>query len=649
MRKRAPIAAQKQRDRCGVTACSVRLLRMTEPPAHQRFFAELKRRKVFRSAALYGAGAFAVLQVADIVFPAVGLPDSAITWLVVVCVLGLPVAVVLAWTFDLTVEGMRRTELAETAELEAIAMQPRSQRWPAGILALVGIGLLMLGSWWVGVRSSGSDEAADPGAAAGEVQSAESVESIAVLPFVNIGGDPSDEPFSDGLTEELGNALAQIEGLQVAARSSAFAFKDQDVGVRAIGRELGVGSVVEGSVRRSGGTVRVSAQLSRTSDGFRLWSNSWERELTAANVFAIQDEITTDIARALTRELRPGAATAISARRTEDLEAYDLYLLGRHRWATRDVEAIREAIGYYEQAIARDSGFALAWAGLADAWGVLPFFDRTLTGAVAYPEAVYAADRALSLEPDLAESNAARGIIATEYEIDLAAGARLLERAIELNPNYSQAYAWYCETLALSGDDAGALDQCRRALELDPVGLIPNLLLSVPLAGLDREDEALEQIRVTLEMYPEVTLAHFLAAGLELTAGQTDAAALALEALGRIEGYSDPRSLRLVAASWPGSEESPAAIEAVRQMEAELGGGLYYLAALYDWAGSETDAVRVVREAVAARNPWLGIAAVFPEFDGLRRNAEFQAVLNGLGLPNGNTAWREGLSRGASD
>ncbi|MCL7985450.1 MAG: adenylyl cyclase, partial [marine benthic group bacterium] len=315
---------------------------MTEPPAHQRFFAELKRRKVFRSAALYGAGAFAVLQVADIVFPAVGLPDSAITWLVVLSVLGLPVAVVLAWTFDLTVEGMRRTEMAETAELEAIAMQPRSQRWPAGILALVGIGLLMLGSWWVGVRSSGSDEAADPGAAAGEVQSAESVESIAVLPFVNIGGDPSDEPFSDGLTEELGNALAQIEGLQVAARSSAFAFKDQDVGVRAIGRELGVGSVVEGSVRRSGGTVRVSAQLSRTSDGFRLWSNSWERELTAANVFAIQDEITTDIARALTRELRPGAATAISARRTEDLEAYDLYLLGRHRWATRDVEAIRE-------------------------------------------------------------------------------------------------------------------------------------------------------------------------------------------------------------------------------------------------------------------------------------------------------------------
>jgi adenylate cyclase len=617
---------------------------MTEPPAHQRFFAEMKRRKVFRSAALYGAGAFAVLQLADIVFPAVGLPESAITWLVVLCILGLPVAVILAWTFDISADGMHRTEMAETAELEAITMQPRSQRWPAGVLALLGIGLLMIGSWWVGVRTSDGGGSSDSVPASSPVRSAESVESVAVLPFVNIGGNPSDVPFSDGLTEELGNALAQIEGLQVAARSSAFAFKNRDVGVREVGEELGVGSIVEGSVRRSGGTVRVSATLSRTSDGFRLWSNSWERELTAANVFAIQDEITADIARALTRELRPGAATAFSARRTGDLEAYDLYLLGRHRWATREVEAIREAIGYYEQALARDSGFALAWAGLADAWGVLPFYDRTLTGAVAYPEAVYAADRALALEPDLAESNASRGIIATEYEFELELGARLLERATELNPNYSQAYAWQCETLAISGDDVRALEHCRQALELDPMGLIPNLLLAVPLAGLDRRAEALVQIDRTLDMYPEVTLAHFVKAGFQFEAGRSAAAAADIEALGRIEGFSDPPALAAVAESWPGAEVSPEALVAVRRMERELGGGLYYLAALYDWAGSEPDAVRVVAEAVEERNPWLGMAAVFPQFDGLRRNEEFKAILVELGLPNGNTLWREELA-----
>ena len=622
---------------------------MTEPPSYQRFFAELKRRKVFRAAGLYGAGAFAVLQLADIVFPAVGLSEEAITWLVALSLLGLPVALLLAWTFDLTSGGMQRTEMAETAELEAITMQPRSQRWPAGILALVGIALLMLGSWWVGMRSSGAEAVPREEASRAAPVGAEPVESIAVLPFVNIGGEAEDEPFSDGLTEELGNALAQIEGLQVAARSSAFAFKDRGVDVREVGEALGVTSVVEGSVRRAGGIVRISAQLSRTSDGFRLWSDSWERELTAANVFAIQDEITADIAGALTRQLRPGAASAFQARRTEDLAAYDLYLLGRHRWATRDAAAIREAIGYYEQAITRDSGFALAWAGLADAWGVLPFFDPGVPGKDAFPPALVAAERALVLEPDLAEANAARGIMATEYEFDLKAGRRLLGRAIDLNPNYAQAWAWYCETVVLSGDDAGALESCRTAVELDPVGLIPNLLLSVPLSGLGQRKEALAQVDRTLDLHPDVAMARFFHAGLLLQEGLSVAAAESLEALGRAVGFSDPGSLRQIASVWPGVPPSPEAIEVVRRMERELGGGQYYLAALYDWAGSEPDAVRVVEQAVADLQPWLGIAAIFPEYDGLRDNPAFQAILERKGLPNGNTAWRERSARAPTD
>ena len=609
---------------------------MTEPPGYQRFLAELRRRRVFRAAALYGAGTFAVLQLADIVFPALGLPDTVITWLVAASVIGLPIAVLLAWTFEFSPEGMRRTGIARTGEIEAITSQPRSQRWPAGILALLGIGLLMLGSWWVGVRTSDDETERSPVV----VASAEELESVAVLPFANIGGNPEDEPFSDGLAEELGNALAQIEGLQVAARSSAFAFKERDVDVRQVGEELGVGSVVEGSVRRSGGTVRVSAQLSRTSDGFRLWSNTWERELTAANVFAIQDEITSDIAQALTRELKPDAATAISARRTENLEAYDLYLLGRHRWATRDVEAVREAIGYYEQAIARDSGFALAWAGLADAWGVLPFFDPTLTGREAFPQAVRAADRALELAPELAEANAARGIVATEYEFDFEAGERLLERAVELNPNYAQAHAWLCETVNISGREAAALPSCERALRLDPVGLIPNLLQGVPLAALGRNDEAMAHLDRTLALFPGVTMAHFLKAGLLLRLDRPADAAQHLEALGRIEGFSDPAALLTVAQAYPGDSPDEEAIAAVRALEEETGSGLYYVAALYDWAGSEDDAVRVVEDGLDALNPWQGMAAVFPEYDGLRGNQRFQEILGELGFPNGSSSYR---------
>jgi len=606
----------------------------------RRLLADLKRRHVFKSVALYGAGVFALLQVADVVFPAMKLPESAVTWLVALCLAGFPIVLFVAWTFDVSPHGLRRTEVAGSEELEALLAQPRAQRWLAGVLGLTGIGLLMLGSWWVGFRTGG-----EPPGGAASVTAPPPIESVAVLPFVNFG-DPEDEAFSDGLAEELGNALGQIDGLRVAARTSSFAFKGRDVDARTIGRELNVASIVEGSVRRSGGTVRISAQLSRTSDGFRLWSQSWERELTAANVFAIQDEITAEIARALAREIGPDELAAFADRRTSDLEAYDLYLLGRHHWATRESGAVREAIQYYEQAIARDSGFALAWTGLADAWGVLPFYDRTVPGTEAYPQAVRAADRGLALAPDLAEANSARGIIATEYETDLRTGGRLLRRAIRLNPNYAQGHSWLCETLAIGGHDAEALPHCEKAFNLNPVDLVSNLLLTIPLAGMGRTEDALARIERTLKLGPDMTLARFQQAGLLLRLGRTAEAAESLERLARLEGASDTPALRIIATSYPGSTPSSEAIAAVRALERDVGPGLYYLPALYDWAGSEADAIRVVEAGVAALNPWLGLAAVFGEYDGLRENPRFKEILGDLGLPNGNTAYRESRAEG---
>jgi TolB-like protein len=615
-------------------------------PSLPRLLADFKRRKVFRAIAFYGAGAFGLLQLADIVFPALRLPESAVTWLVVLCLAALPFVVITAWTFDLTGYGIQRTGAPGDHEIEAILAQPRTQRWLAGLVGLFGIVMLTTGAWWVGMRT-GEGMAAVPVSAAAQGGAAEAlpIGFVAVLPFVNMG-DAEDQPFSDGLSEELSNALSQVEGLRVAARTSAFAFKGREADARAIGRELGVGAIVEGSVRRSREMVRVSVQLSRTSDGFRLWSEVLERELTAANVFAIQDELTFEIARALTRELRPDAATLLAERRTPDLEAYDLYLQGRHRWGTRDVDSVREAIRYYEQAIAHDSSFALAWAGLADAWGVLPFYDRTVTGSVAYPQALRAAQRALALAPDMAEANAARGIIATEYEADPAAGERYLLRAIELNPNYEPAHAWLCETLAIQGRDEAALPACRRAVTLNPLGPIANLLVAVPLAGLGRYEEALAQVRRTLAFEADITLARLMEAGLLLRLGRTDTAAASLEALAVGEG-APGSALRTVVRAYPGTDPSPAAIEAVRDLEQNTGSGLFFVAALYSWAGSTADAVRVVETAAADRNPWIGLAAVFGEYDGLREDPRFTEILRTLGLPNGNTSYRErAMARG---
>ncbi|MGD8496197.1 MAG: hypothetical protein PVF05_08380 [Gemmatimonadales bacterium] len=608
-----------------------------------RLLADFKRRKVFRAIALYGAGAFGLLQLADIVFPAIGLPERAVTWLVVLCLLAFPFAVFVAWNFDLTGHGMERTAAARDEELAAILAQPRVKRWPAGALGLLGVVLLASGAWWSGM-TVGEERAAVPDTVA-EATGARPVGSIAVLPFVNIG-DPEDQAFGDGLSEELSNVLSQVEGLRVAARTSAFAFKGRDVDARTIGQDLGVGAIVEGSVRRSNETVRVSVQLSRTSDGFRLWSQVLERKLTAANVFAIQDELTAEIARALTRELGPEAITILAERRTPDLEAYDLYLQGRHEWATRDPISIRQAIGYYEQAIACDSSFALAWVGLADAWSVLPFYDHTVTGMVAYPEALRAAERALGLAPDLAEARAARGIIATEYEFDLQTGERYLRRAIELNPNYEPAHAWLCETLAIGGRDADALPACRRAVELNPLGPVANLLLAIPLAGLGQDDEALAQVQRTLRIDPSITVARLMEAGLLLRLDRPDRAAGSLEALARGENAPDP-ALRSVARAYPGTDPSPEAIDAVQVLERNTGPGVFFLAALYGWAGSTSDAVRVVETAAARRDPWIGLAAVFSAYDGLRENPRFAEILGERGLPNGNTAYRERIAAGA--
>ncbi len=588
----------------------------------------------------YGAGVFGVLQLSDIVFPALGLPELPMVWLIVICLVAFPLAVLAAWTFDLTDRGLERTATAGNDEIEAILAQPRKQRWAAGAFALTGIALFAAGAWWA-IGRVRAEPVATPGIVAAAPIPVEEppVGFVAVLPFVNAGG-PEDQSFSDGLSEELTNALSQVEGLRVTARTSAFALRESNADPRTIGQDLGVGAIVEGTVRRSGGRVRVSVQLVRTSDGFWLWSEILERRLTAANVFAIQDELTTRIGRALTHELRPGALDRLAERRTVDLEAYDLYLRGRQRWSARKAYSVREAIDYYEQAIARDSSFALAWARLAEAWGVLPFYDPTVTGQAAYPRALHAAERALSLAPDLAEARAARGIIATEYESDPATGERDLARAIELNPNYAKAHGWLCATLAIEGRDGDALPACRRAVQLDPLGPIAHLLLVVPLAGLGREEEALAQVRRTLELEPDITLARLMEARLLLQLGRRDLAAASLEALARAEGAPDS-ALRSVAVAYPGSHASPAAINAVRRLEQNTGPGLFFLAALYSWAGSAPDAVRVAEAAAADRSPWISLAAVMGEYDGLREDPRFVAMLGKRGLRNGNTAYRE--------
>jgi len=323
--------------------------------------------------------------------------------------------------------------------------------------------------------------------------------SIVVLPFVNIGSDPNNEPFSDGMSEELTTALAKVAGLNVAARTSAFSFKGKNLDVREIGSRLNVGYVLEGSVRRAGSRLRVSAQLINAANGYHLWSDEYEGD--AKDVFAVQDTIARAIVGVLQVKLTGQVGAPLVKRSTGSPEAHDLYLQGRYFFAKRDSASLRKAQDYFARAIAKDSGYALAYAGLSDCYS-----HRSVFGYVAprdiYPQAKAAALRALALDSTLVEVHVSLGFIALFLEWDWATARREFDQALALDPRYPPAHlfhGWYFVAIHRMND---AVDEVRTAVSLDPFDKVTNTRLSTMLFYARRYDEALAQARRVLELDP---------------------------------------------------------------------------------------------------------------------------------------------------
>jgi TolB-like protein/tetratricopeptide (TPR) repeat protein len=299
------------------------------------------------------------------------------------------------------------------------------------------------------------------------------ITAIAVLPFASIGGDPDNEYFGEGLTDELITGLSQVDALHVTSRSSVFAFRGKSMDVRTIGSTLNVDAVLEGSVRRAGNRLRIAVQLVSVADGYHLWSERYDRELT--DVFDIQDEIS----RAIIDKLRPrliGDVTAPSLKRhTGDAEAYSLYLKGRYYWGKRPVGMSR-AIECFEQAIERDPRYALAYAGLADAYNTLASWEAgILPPAIGFQKGLSYAERAIQLDPDLAEGHAALGYALLHNRWDLAAAIHSFTHAIMLNPRYGPAHHWYSHALVADGRLDESLSESLEYLKVDPVDQISML------------------------------------------------------------------------------------------------------------------------------------------------------------------------------
>src|SRR5216110_1900182 len=391
------------------------------------FFSELKRRNVYKVAVAYIVAGWALSQGIAQVLPVFDVPNWAIRLIVLLIMIGLPVALSLAWAFELTPEGIKRTDAAD-----AVGQHSRGHTW---IYIVVIAAAFSIGLFFLGRFSAGNKTASPVGI---------SNKSIAVLPFDNLIRDPDNAYFCEGVQDEILTRLAKVADLKVISRTSTQHFKSTPENLPQIAKQLGIAHILEGSIQKAANQVRVNVQLINALTDAHLWADTYDRKLT--DIFAVESEIAKTIAETLQAKLTGSEKSSMAKTPTVNAEAYELYLKGRFFWNKRTGENLRKSIEYLKQAIAKDPGYALAYAALADSYGLLRFYGGASPAESVVP-AEAAAKKALELDDSLAEAHASLGLIATE-ELEINRGVNELERAIQLNPNYATAHHWLGLALA---------------------------------------------------------------------------------------------------------------------------------------------------------------------------------------------------------
>src|SRR5213596_3190397 len=454
-------------------------------------------------------------------------------------------------------------------------------------------------------------------------------QSIAVLPFVNVSGPPQEEYLSDGISEELINALSKLPQLQVVARPSSFAFKGKNEDVRQIGQALQVATVLGGSVRRAANRLRVTAQLTDARNGYNLWSETYDREM--GDVFAVEDEISHAIMRALQVHLVSGDSLTFLRRPTRDVEAYELYLKGRYFYNKGGFGPVQQALAYFQQALAHDSNYALAYAGIADVYQSLTA-STYLRPREGMPKARAAVLKALALEPTLADAHASLGDQLCVYDWDALAAERELRRAIELNPSLANAHYFYSHCLAAQRRSEEALAEARRAHELDPLN--PEVATGLPWAlyAARRYDEAIAGQQKSLDLEPGFAQAHMLLA-------------LSLAGKGRYaEALAEARKMAALAGDAPSfvgilgyvagrAGERAEAQHILTELERRPPGNTAFAIALVHLGlGNNDQALRWLQTAYQERSEWLVFFTPAPLFDLLRSDPRFRALMRKVGI-----------------
>jgi len=525
-------------------------------------FQELQRRNVFRVGIAYAVVAWVLLQVVDLVLDNIDAPAWIMKVFMLAVAVGFPVALIFAWAFEKTPEGIKLEKNVDRSQSITPQTGRKLDRLIIVFLAVAVIVLLgeRFGSVGVDQRSVPAEVNTDviqvsPPARISESPVHAPEKSIAVLPFVNMSADPDNEYFSDGIAEEILNVLARIPDLKVAARTSAFAYKGSNASIADIARDLKVETVLEGSVRKSGNQVRVTAQLIKAADGYHLWSETYDHELT--NIFAIQDQIARSIAEALKVTLAISSGTAGNMTGTTSTEAYDSYLRGMNQWHLRTGESLRNSIELFEQAIAIDPKFARAWAGLALTYAVISDYTD-LPREECYEKARRAAATALDLDPGLAEAAAALANSTSDPEEQLS----YARRAVQLGPSFATAHQWYASLLALSGDHEAALQEFLLGYGLDPRSRIVGTNMAEHYMLMGQWSDAERVLKQVLSYAPDFYYAHQVLFRLRLVTGDLEGAREEGRRVARLLGR-DESSVQVYLDLFSEGDKKQAAIKAL--------------------------------------------------------------------------------------
>jgi TolB-like protein/Tfp pilus assembly protein PilF len=594
---------------------------MSEKPS---VFAELKRRNVYKVAVAYAIVGWLSIQIATQVFPFLEIPNWVVRLVILAVAIGFPIALVIAWAFELTPEGLKRTEDVD-ASGERV---PKKRAWIYIVVigAAISVALFFVGRYSASSTGTSRQDAAPARAEAGTVSTIPQ-KSIAVLPFDNLSEEKGNAYFAEGIQDEILTRLAKVADLKVISRTSTQRFKSAPSDLRDIAKQLGVTNILEGSVQKSNDQVRVTVQLINAMTDAHLWAEIYDRKLT--DIFAVESDIAKTIADTLQVKLTGSEKISIGKTPTMNPEAYELYLKGRFFWNKRTAADLRKGIDYFNQAISKDPGYALAYAGLADSYVILSVFGAA-SPQDSIPQARAAAKKALELDDTLAEAHASSGRIAGPYDFEFDRSIAEFERAIQLNPNYAMAHHWLSwGPLTALGRFDRAIAEGKRAVELDPLSLINNADLGGNVyLNARRYDEAIAQLRKTIEMDPRFYLAHYYLGQAFQLKGQR--AESITEYQKAVELDDDPEALAYLGQAYARSGQRDEALKILAHLTEEAKSRYvsgYSMALMFMGLGDKKQAIDALERAYreGAGNDLFTIR-VDPMLDDLRGQPDFEAL-----------------------